>query len=71
MFIGLLAAKTADPVLLFIIASLANTAGSAVNWGIGRLVADRGMERLPARLRPDPARLEQARGFSPAMAGCR
>ncbi len=63
VFIGLLAAKTADPFALFVVASLANTAGSAVNWVIGKLVADHGMERLPARLQPDPVRLAQARGF--------
>ena len=60
VFVGLLAAKSADPIALFIVASLANTAGSAVNWWLGRLIADHGVERLPERFRPDPARLAQA-----------
>jgi membrane protein YqaA with SNARE-associated domain len=60
VFLGLLAAKSADPLALFIVASLANTAGSVVNWFLGRLIADHGVERLPARLRPDPKRLERA-----------
>jgi membrane protein YqaA with SNARE-associated domain len=61
VFLGFLAAKSADPLALFIVASLANTAGSAVNWFLGKLIADHGVERLPARLRPDPGRLAQAR----------
>jgi membrane protein YqaA with SNARE-associated domain len=60
VFLGLLAAKSADPLALFIVASLANMAGSAVNWFLGKLVADHGVERLPTRLRPDPKRLAQA-----------
>jgi membrane protein YqaA with SNARE-associated domain len=60
VFLGLLAAKSADPWALFVVASLANTAGSAVNWLLGKLVADHGVERLPTRLRPDPKRLAQA-----------
>ncbi|MGL4728434.1 MAG: YqaA family protein [Bosea sp. (in: a-proteobacteria)] len=63
VFAGLLAAKAADPIALFVVASLANTAGSVVNWFLGRLIADHGVERLPARLQPEPKRLEQARGM--------
>lgn len=63
VFLGLLAAKTVDPLALFLVASLANTAGSLVNWWLGRLVAQGGIERLPARLRPDPDKLETARGW--------
>ena len=65
VFLGFLAAKTVDPLALFLVASLANTAGSVVNWWLGRVIAEGGVERLPARLRPDPARLDQAqRWFS-------
>jgi membrane protein YqaA with SNARE-associated domain len=60
VFVGLLAAKSVDPVLLFVIASFANTMGSVVNWWLGRLIATGGMERLPARLRPDPERFARA-----------
>jgi len=63
VFVGLLAAKSVDPLALFLTASLANTAGSVLNWWLGRLVARRGVEALPARLRPDPARLGQAQGW--------
>jgi membrane protein YqaA with SNARE-associated domain len=60
VFLGLLATKAVDPLALFLVASLANTAGSVVNWWLGRLIAEGGVERLPARLRPDPVRLEKA-----------
>lgn len=63
VFVGLLAAGRVDPLALFLVATVANTAGSAVNWWIGRLVAGGGIERLPARIRPDPARLKQAEGW--------
>jgi membrane protein YqaA with SNARE-associated domain len=63
VFVGLLAAKTVDPLALFLVASLANTAGSVVNWQIGRLIARYGVEKLPARLRPDSARLAKAQGW--------
>jgi len=63
VFLGLLAAGTVDPALLFVVASLANTAGSMVNWWLGRLIALHGLERLPPRLRPDPRRLAQAQGW--------
>lgn len=63
VFLGLLAAGTVDPLTLFLVASLANTGGSAVNWGLGVLIERHGVERLPVRLRPDPARLAQARGW--------
>ena len=36
---GLHAARAAEPLALLLVASLANTAGSAVNWVLGRLVA--------------------------------
>lgn len=60
VFVGLLAAGSVDPALLFIVASLANTAGSIVNWWLGRLIATGGVERLPARLRPDTERFARA-----------
>ncbi|MCZ8041908.1 MAG: VTT domain-containing protein [Beijerinckiaceae bacterium] len=63
VFLGLLAARTVDPLALFLVASLANTAGSVVNWWLGRLIARHGVERLPLRLRPDPRRLAQAQGW--------
>ena len=63
VFLGLLAARTVDPLALFLVASLANTAGSAVNWWLGRLIARHGVEKLPRRLRPDPGRLMQAEGW--------
>lgn len=63
VFVGLLAAGSVDPALLFIVASLANTAGSVVNWWLGRLIATGGVERLPARLRPDPERFARAQGW--------
>lgn len=63
VFVGLLTGKTVDPTILFIVASLANTAGSVVNWWLGRLIATGGVERLPARLRPDPVRFAKAQGW--------
>jgi membrane protein YqaA with SNARE-associated domain len=63
VFVGLLAAKTVDPLALFLVASIANTAGSVVNWWLGRLVARHGVEHLPARLRPDPAKLARVQGW--------
>jgi membrane protein YqaA with SNARE-associated domain len=63
VFVGLLAAKSVDPLALFLVASLANTAGSVVNWQIGRLIARHGIEKLPVRLRPDPVRLAKAQGW--------
>jgi membrane protein YqaA with SNARE-associated domain len=63
VFVGLLAAKTVDPLALFLVASIANTAGSVVNWLLGRLIASHGVQRLPARLRPDPVRLVKAQGW--------
>ncbi|MGO4171369.1 YqaA family protein [Bosea sp. TAF32] len=63
VFVGLLAAKSVDPLALFLTASLANTAGSVLNWWLGRLIARHGVEKLPARLRPDPARFAQAQTF--------
>lgn len=63
VFIGLLASQAADPLALFLTASIANTAGSVLNWYLGRLIARHGLERLPARLRPDPAKLSRAQGW--------
>ncbi|KPF70711.1 hypothetical protein IP69_09330 [Bosea sp. AAP35] len=63
VFLGLLAAKTVDPLALFLVASIANTAGSVVNWWLGRLIARHGVDKLPRRLRPDPRRLAQAQGW--------
>ncbi|MFJ5368852.1 YqaA family protein [Bosea sp. CER48] len=63
VFVGLLATRSADPLALFLTASLANTAGSILNWWLGRLIARHGVEKLPARLRPDPKRLAQAQAF--------
>jgi membrane protein YqaA with SNARE-associated domain len=60
VFVGFLATKAADPLALFIVASIANTAGSVLNWWIGRLVADGGLARLPQRLRPEQASLDKA-----------
>ncbi len=63
VYLGILAARTADPLALFVVASLANTAGSVVNWWLGRLIARHGVEKLPQRLRPDPLRFQQAQGW--------
>lgn len=63
VFVGLLAAGRVDPLALFVTASLANTAGSVVNWWLGQLIARRGVEALPARLRPDPVQFDKARGW--------
>jgi membrane protein YqaA with SNARE-associated domain len=63
VFVGLLAAGSVDPIALFTVASLANTAGSVVNWWLGRLIARGGLERLPARLSPDPASFAKAQGW--------
>lgn len=57
VFVGLLTAGTASPLALFVTASLANTAGAFTNWLIGRLIANGGIARLPARLRPTPAQM--------------
>ena len=63
VFVGFLAAKSVDPLALFATASLANTAGSILNWWLGRWIARHGVDRLPARLRPDPRRFAQAQGL--------
>lgn len=63
VFLGLLAAGRVDPLALFLVAAVANTAGSVVNWWLGRVIARGGLERLPARLRPDPAKLARAQGW--------
>lgn len=63
VFLGLLAGKSVDPLALFLTASLANTAGSVLNWWIGRLIARGGLDKLPARLRPDPDKLAKAQAW--------
>ena len=63
VFVGLLAAKRVDPLALFLTASLANTAGSILNWWLGLMIARHGVDRLPARMRPDPKRFAQAQGL--------
>jgi membrane protein YqaA with SNARE-associated domain len=63
VFLGLLAGGSVDPLALFLVASLANTAGSVLNWWIGRLIAQGGLERLPARMRPDPKKLARAQAW--------
>ena len=63
VFVGLLAARTVDPSALFIVASLANTAGSLLNWWLGILIARHGLERMPPRIRPDPAQFARAQGL--------
>lgn len=63
VFVGLLAARSVDPLALFLTASLANTAGSFLNWWLGQLVARNGVDRLPTRLRPAPASLARAQAF--------
>lgn len=63
VFLGFLAAGTVDPLSLFLVASLANTAGSVLNWWLGLLIARHGVERLPRRIRPDPERFAQAQSF--------
>lgn len=63
VFLGLLAAKSVDPLALFLTASLANTAGSVLNWWIGRLLARGGLDKLPDRLRPDPDKLKSAQAW--------
>jgi membrane protein YqaA with SNARE-associated domain len=63
VFVGLLAAGSVDPFALFLTASLANTAGSLLNWWLGRLVARHGFDRLPKRLQPDPAGFARAQAF--------
>ncbi|MGL5363514.1 MAG: YqaA family protein [Bosea sp. (in: a-proteobacteria)] len=57
VFLGLLAAKSAPPLALFVVASVANTAGAVANWVLGKIIADGGIHRLPARLRPSPEQL--------------
>lgn len=63
VFVGLLATKSVEPTALFLTASIANTAGSILNWWLGRLIARHGIDKLPARVRPDPERFAQAQGL--------
>ena len=59
-FAGLLHRGQVNPVVLLAVATIFNTLGSLVNWWIGKIIADGGLDRLPARARPDAATL--ARG---------
>jgi membrane protein YqaA with SNARE-associated domain len=54
VFLGFLKTGVADPSALFVAASLGNTLGAVVNWGLGRLLAMGAEGRIPARLRPTP-----------------
>jgi membrane protein YqaA with SNARE-associated domain len=60
VFLLLLSRGEVDPVALLVTASVANSAGSVVNWWLGRLIARGGIERLPARFRPEPRTLRRA-----------
>jgi membrane protein YqaA with SNARE-associated domain len=60
VFLGFLKAQIADPLALFAAASVGNTLGAVVNWGLGRLLAMGAEGRIPARLRPTPEQV--ARG---------
>jgi membrane protein YqaA with SNARE-associated domain len=60
VFVALLAAKSANALALFIVASIANTAGSVLNWLIGKFIADGGLARLPTWLQPKPASMDKA-----------
>lgn len=59
-FAALLHSGRVEPVALLAVATVFNTAGSCVNWWVGRLVAGRGVERLPPRLRPEPETVARA-----------
>ncbi|MGL4438819.1 MAG: YqaA family protein [Bosea sp. (in: a-proteobacteria)] len=56
-FAGLLHREHLNPVVLLGVATIFNTLGSMVNWWVGKIIADGGIERLPDRLRPDEATL--------------
>lgn len=60
VFLAILARGQTDALALFVVASLANTAGSVLNWWLGLLLVRHGVERLPRRLRPDPEKLATA-----------
>ncbi len=62
-FAALLHGGRVDPLALFAVATVFNTLGSCVNWWIGRLAAEGGMERLPARLRPSEESMARARAL--------
>lgn len=57
-FAGLLHRGQVHPVALWLVATVFNTLGSTVNWWVGRVIADGGIERLPARLRPQASTME-------------
>jgi membrane protein YqaA with SNARE-associated domain len=59
-FAALLHGGRVDPWLLLLVATAFNTAGSCVNWWIGRLGAQGGLARLPARLQPSADNLARA-----------
>jgi membrane protein YqaA with SNARE-associated domain len=56
-FAGLLHRGHLNPFVLLSVATIFNTLGSMVNWWVGKVIADGGIGRLPARLRPDDATL--------------
>jgi membrane protein YqaA with SNARE-associated domain len=56
-FAGLLHRGHLNPFVLLLVATISNTLGSMLNWWIGKVIADGGIERLPVRLRPDEATL--------------
>jgi membrane protein YqaA with SNARE-associated domain len=56
-FAGLLHRGQVNAPALFVVATLFNTLGSMVNWWVGKAAAAGGVERLPVRLRPEPATL--------------
>jgi membrane protein YqaA with SNARE-associated domain len=58
-FAGLLHRAHVNPFVLLVVATIFNTLGSVVNWWVGRIIADGGIDRLPARLKPELATLAQ------------
>ena len=58
-FAGLLQRGQVSPVFLLMVATIFNTLGSMVNWWVGKVIADGGIDRLPQRLRPESATLER------------
>lgn len=59
-FAGLLHRGHVNPALLLAVATIFNTLGSMSNWWAGKLIADGGIDRLPSRIRPEPATLVRA-----------
>jgi membrane protein YqaA with SNARE-associated domain len=60
VFAALLAEETHSAPLLLLVATVANTLGSAVNWALGRALTG---SSARAWLRLPPERLERARGL--------